>query len=172
LNLNTAIENMEIVLRSLLADDIELELDFAASDASVRIAQAHVEQILLSAVRNGAQAMPHGGRFRVETEIEALSERSHAGAVASARYVRWTMSDTGVGMTEDARRRAFEPFFTTKPPGSGTGLGLSLVKAIVERAGGSVLLESALGRGTSLIVHLPLASASLSSRSAPLPREL
>jgi signal transduction histidine kinase len=172
-NLNLVIEGMEIVLRSLLGDDVTLHFDLAAADPSVRMAEVQLEQILLSAVRNARHAMPSGGEFRVETDMVVMSATSQDGGQASARYVRWTMSDTGSGMSEDSRRRAFEPFFTTKPPGSGTGLGLSLVKAIVERAGGSALLESELGVGTSLVIHLPCASAStsLSSRPPPPPEE-
>ena len=160
---------MAVVMRSLLGDDIALELDLAASDPSARMTEADVEQILLSAVRNARHAMPHGGEFRVETATVVLGKNSRDGTVASSRYIRWTMSDTGVGMSEEARRRAFEPFFTTKPPGSGTGLGLALVKAIIERASGSALLESALGRGTSLVLHLPCASVSTSVSSHPPP---
>jgi hypothetical protein len=68
------------------------------------------------------------------------------------------MSDTGIGMDESTRRRAFEAFYTTKPPGRGTGLGLSMVKAAVERAGGNVALETSPGQGTSLVIHLPRAT--------------
>src|SRR5262249_6012686 len=158
-NLNDAIMEMDGVLRSVFGDSIELEIDVAASDASVRMDAAHVEQILLSAARNARQAMPNGGKFRVETASVVLRDREDGRSNDSARYVRWTMSDSGVGMTESTRRRAFEPFFTTKPLGSGTGLGLSLVKAAVERAGGAALLESELDHGTSLVIHLPCASA-------------
>jgi PAS domain S-box-containing protein len=168
-DLNAAIESMEGTLRSLLGEDIDLELGAVASDPSIRVAETHIEQILLSAVRNARQAMPHGGTLRVETATVVRGARQQKDGAASMRYVRWTMSDNGTGMNERTRQRAFEPFFTTKPVGSGTGLGLSLIKAIVERAGGSALLESELGRGTSLIIHLPCASASSSAPSRPAP---
>jgi PAS domain S-box-containing protein len=168
-DLNGAISNAEIVLKSMLGDDIELELELAAVDASVRMDVSDIEQILLSAVRNAKHAMPHGGTFRVETGSVVLKGVPEDARAISARYVRWTMTDTGVGMSEQTRRHAFEPFYTTKPAGSGTGLGLSLVNAVVERLGGAALLESELGRGTSLVLHLPCASASASISSRPAP---
>ena len=70
-------------------------------------------------------------------------------------------------MTESVRSRAFEPFFTTKPPGVGTGLGLSMVKAAVERSGGFVSLESELARGTALVIYLPRATGTASILPAP-----
>ena len=102
--------------------------------------------------------MPHGGSFRIETATVELSDTEKARGIVGTRFVRWALSDTGIGMTESTRSRAFEPFFTTKPPGVGTGLGLSMVKAAVERSGGFVQLESELGRGTELVIHLPRAT--------------
>jgi PAS domain S-box-containing protein len=169
LDLNETIRAKEPTLRSLLGDGIGLEIDADATDPSIRLAETDVEQILLSAVRNARHAMPHGGTFRVETATVVLGARRQEGSVGSMRYVRWTMSDDGIGMSESIRRRAFEPFFTTKPIGAGTGLGLSLIKAVVERAGGSALLESEIGHGTSLVIHLPCASASATVSSRPAP---
>jgi two-component system cell cycle sensor histidine kinase/response regulator CckA len=170
IDLNAVLAQAEVVSKSLLGPDIQFELRLTATDASVRMDAAHVEQVLLTAVRNARQAMPHGGMFRIETS-NLLGQRPADGRAALGRYLRWTMTDTGIGMTEGTRRRAFEAFFTTKPVGVGTGLGLSLVMAVVERAGGSALLESEVGRGTTLTVHLPCASAaSLSSRPPPEPR--
>jgi signal transduction histidine kinase len=71
-------------------------------------------------------------------------------------------------MDEGTRRHAFEPFFTTKPPGVGTGLGLAMLKASVERAGGFVTLESEPGRGTRLSVYLPRATGTRSTVPPPL----
>jgi two-component system, cell cycle sensor histidine kinase and response regulator CckA len=65
------------------------------------------------------------------------------------------VEDTGFGMSEDTVARAFDPFFTTKPPGSGTGLGLATVYGIVSQAGGTVTLDSGLGRGTRVTIDLP-----------------
>jgi PAS domain S-box-containing protein len=157
-DLNAVLSELEPQLPALLGDDIETELNLGASDAAVRLDPKHIEQIVLTAARNARHAMPHGGAFRIETAAAESNETDPARGVARARFVRWTLLDTGIGMTESTRERAFEPFFTTKPPGVGTGLGLSTVKAAVERTGGFVKLESQLGRGTKLVIHLPCAT--------------
>jgi CheY-like chemotaxis protein len=154
-------------MRALLGSRIELELGLTASDAAIRMDPDHVEQIVLSALRNAKQAMPNGGTFRVETASVELGGTTRLRGVISARCVRWTMADTGLGMNESTRRRAFEPFFTTKAAGEGTGLGLSMISAVVDRAGGVVTLESQLGHGTSLIVHVPRATGFMTSTPAP-----
>jgi two-component system cell cycle sensor histidine kinase/response regulator CckA len=156
-DLNSEIAGMESVIRPLLGADITLELCLTASDSAVRLDAAHIEQIVLNCVRNARQAMPRGGTFLIETASIELDGPSQ-GQDMPTRFVRWSMSDTGVGMTESTRQRAFEMFFTTKPPGGGTGLGLAMVKAAVERAGGIVALESELGHGTAVVIHLPRAS--------------
>jgi signal transduction histidine kinase len=157
-DLNGVIVKMEGLLNSLLGEDVELELAATATDAAVRLDPHYIEQILLTSVRNSRQAMPHGGTYRIETSTVELNAPVETRGTASTRFVRWSMSDTGIGMNELTRRRAFEPFFTTKPPGVGTGLGLAMVKAAVERAGGFAAIESVLGRGTKLVVYLPRAT--------------
>jgi CheY-like chemotaxis protein len=70
-------------------------------------------------------------------------------------YIRIAVKDTGHGMTPNVLKRAFEPYFTTKEKGVGTGLGLSMVHGITKNCGGAVILESKVGKGTSIYVYLP-----------------
>jgi two-component system cell cycle sensor histidine kinase/response regulator CckA len=156
-DLNAVLADKEPLLRSLLGEDLELSLELGATDSAVRVDAEQLEQILLSCTKNARQAMPFGGTLRIETaNVDVAAPRASRGA--SARYVRWTLTDSGVGMDDDTRQRAFDPFFTTKPPGVGTGLGLAMVKATVERASGFIELESHLGRGTTIVIHLPRAT--------------
>ena len=117
-----------------------------------------LESALLNLVINARDAMlPNGGGMQIETEHETLDERRTAGS-SSARpgdYVRITVRDSGVGMSDDVLEHAFEPFFTTKPTGQGTGLGLSQVYGFINQSNGVVRLESQEGRGTSVHIYLP-----------------
>ena len=105
--------------------------------------ESALREILTNLLFNAVDAMPQGGRILLATSIE--NERA---------VVR--VADTGTGMTETVRRRCLEPFFSTKGE-HGTGLGLSMVYGIVERHRGQLEIESALGKGTTFIVRLPLA---------------
>jgi PAS domain S-box-containing protein len=100
-------------------------------------------QVFVNLVTNAARAVPHGGHVKLGLAAGAEGE------------VRVTVEDDGVGMEPEVARRAFEPFFTTRP-GSGIGLGLPIVRGIVERHGGRVDLDTAPGKGTRVTVTLPV----------------
>jgi signal transduction histidine kinase len=108
----------------------------------VRLAPAALHQVLLNLLLNARDAMPQGGRLRVEL-------------TRAGREVRLTVADTGVGMTAEQRKRAFEAFFTTKPGGS--GLGLAVVRSMLDLYGARVAVESEPGRGTRFDLWLPSA---------------
>ena len=107
-----------------------------------------VMQVLINLVVNSLHAMPEGGRIRLSLN----RENSH---------VCLGVSDTGHGMPEEVRSRVFDPFFTTKDFGKGTGLGLTVVKGIVEEHGGTIVVESVVDKGTTFWVRLPIDEASL-----------
>src|SRR4029078_4848765 len=98
-------------------------------------------------------AMPEGGKLTITTAGVEIAP-GHA-VLEPGRYAVLAVSDTGVGMEPDIRRRAFDPFFTTKELGKGTGLGLATVYGIVEQSGGRITLESEPGCGTRFDVFLP-----------------
>lgn len=110
-------------------------------------------RLLLNLVVNAAEATPDGGPIEVRQRPVNLT----GGSAFSGPFVLLEVADTGAGMDDDTRRRVFEPYFTTKP--SGTGLGLAVVRQVVDRAGGLVRVESAPGRGTTFQVFLPRAGS-------------
>ncbi len=117
-----------------------------------------LENALLNLAINARDAMlPDGGRLRIETAHVTLTatDTSDWEAAGPGDYVRITVADTGVGMTPAVLARAFEPFFTTKADGRGTGLGLSQIYGFMRQSGGVLRLESEVGLGTSVHLHLP-----------------
>ena len=113
---------------------------------------------MLNLAVNARDAMPQGGRLMLQVSIESLDEAS-VRAVPGATAGTWaclSVSDTGSGVSPQALPHIFEPFYTTKPPGKGTGLGLATVHGIIRQHGGHVCVDTALGRGTTFKVLLPL----------------
>ncbi len=157
-DLNGVIEDLERMLLRLIGGDAELELDLADSVGKILIGPGQLEQVLMNLVLNGRDAMPDGGTLRVRTRFETLGAgqvRRFPG-VNPGSYALLSVSDTGVGMSEEVKQRIFEPFFTTKPEGKGTGLGLSTVYGIVTQSGGHITVDSTIGGGTTFTVLMRL----------------
>ncbi|MFN2644452.1 MAG: ATP-binding protein [Burkholderiales bacterium] len=115
-----------------------------------------LETALLNLAANSRDALPSGGSLRIETRIAEPAERAIVASPGGAeRYVAIILADNGVGMAPEVRRQALDPYFTTKESGQGVGLGLSQVYGLVEQSGGSVLIDSVPGRGTSVTLYLP-----------------
>ena len=111
-----------------------------------------VQQILMNLCLNARDAMPEGGTLTLET----VNDDEPAGGPPSG-LVRLSVTDTGVGMTDDVREKVFDPFFTTKGVGKGTGLGLAVVYGVAQAHGGWVEVASAPGAGSRFDVYLPRA---------------
>jgi len=115
-----------------------------------------IDQVLLNILVNAWQAMPGGGELYIETENVLLDENYvKPFAVGAGRYVKISITDTGVGMVEATRKRIFEPFFTTKEMGRGTGLGLASAYGIIKNHGGFINVYSKKGEGTTFNIYLP-----------------
>ncbi|MGA8429918.1 MAG: ATP-binding protein [Candidatus Sulfotelmatobacter sp.] len=167
ISLNAIAEQMGNLLLRLLGENIELSFHLDPALALVSLDPAQAQQILLNLVLNARDAMPRGGRIRVETEDCSVQVFRNGGGEQAAGTNRLTaipcvlfvVRDNGIGMTEETRRRVFHTYFTTKEEGKGSGLGMTTVHSIVAACGGLVQVESAPGRGTSVIVLLPAASS-------------
>jgi CheY-like chemotaxis protein len=163
IDLNQAVPDLIKLLRRMLRESIELELDLAEGAWTTNIDRSQLEQVIVNLAVNAGDAMAAGGTLRVATENRVVDEeeaRLRAGLVPGD-YVVLTVTDTGGGMLPEVAARAFEPFYTTKPRGSGTGLGLATVYGIVTQARGHVDLWSEPGSGTTATVYLPAAAAEI-----------
>ena len=141
-DLNALLRDLHKLLRRLISESVELITLPASEPACVRIDVGQLEQVLSNLAVNAKDAMPDGGKLTMAVEV-------------SGRDVVLRVTDTGTGMSDEVKAHVFEPFFTTKEVGRGTGLGLSTSFAIVQQAGGTLEVESELGRGATFIVRLP-----------------
>jgi len=145
------------MLRRLLSEDIELTTVLDPQLGLVVVDAGQMHQVLMNLAVNARDAMPKGGKLRIETRnVELKGIRELPEDLTPGRYVQLTVADTGIGMDEITRAQIFEPFFTTKPKGSGTGLGLAMVYGIVRQSQGAISVESEPGRGSLFEIHLPL----------------
>jgi CheY-like chemotaxis protein len=114
--------------------------------------------------------MPRGGHLSLQTAEEVIGADvvNRNGQARAGSYARLTISDTGTGIAPENLKRIFEPFFTTKEVGKGTGLGLATAYGLVQQHRGWVTVESALGRGTTFHVYLPLVATPAAHSRPPL----
>jgi two-component system NtrC family sensor kinase len=130
---------------------VELSTGLAPNLPTVLGDPLYLQTLFLNLIANALDAMPHGGLLTIETQEASLSSASKDG-----RWLKISIIDTGIGITEDAKKRIFEPFFTTKKIGEGTGLGLAICEKIVREHAGRLEVESAVGRGSSFFVFIPV----------------
>jgi two-component system, cell cycle sensor histidine kinase and response regulator CckA len=136
--------------------EIDAELRLDAGEPRVEVDAGQIEQVLLNLYINAGHAMPQGGHLCVETADIALGAESAAAFDARpGRYVKISVSDTGVGMSQDTLKRIFEPFFTTRAQEGGTGLGLASAYGIIKNHGGVISARSELGEGATITILLP-----------------
>ena len=144
LDLRTVIEDgMEMFQERLASNQIRIKMEMAEPCPMVLADADQMSQVLLNLVMNALHAMPEGGTLRVGLELERP-------------MVKLTIVDTGHGIPPEAIGNIYDPFFTTKEFGKGTGLGLTVVKGIIEEHQGTIVVESEEGKGTRFTVLLPM----------------
>jgi PAS domain S-box-containing protein len=151
------VEQSVRLIRSMLGEGYDVDVRVSGPIWPVHGDAVQVHQIVSNLLLNARDAMPQGGKISVQLANRILDERylvAHTDA-SPGEYVMLEVSDHGIGMSDEVRTHAIEPFFTTKEPGRGTGLGLATVFGIVRQRSGTLDIESALGRGTSVRVYLP-----------------
>ncbi|MFZ0992042.1 MAG: PAS domain S-box protein, partial [Candidatus Sulfotelmatobacter sp.] len=157
LDLNVVVRDVGKILQRLIGEDVQIVTDLETSLDSTRADRGQIEQILMNLATNARDAMPNGGKFTIRTANAELGPDDVAlyPYAKLGRYVRLSVNDTGVGMTDAIRHRVFEPFFTTKAEGRGTGLGLATVYGIVKQSTGYIWVSSAPGAGATFEIYLP-----------------
>ena len=165
IEINALLTNLERTILRLLGDNIEVvcHLHQERNGAHLKVDSGQLTQIILNLAVNARDAMPNGGKLQLETAIMTVGAPNPGGQdadqIAPGEYVVIRMRDNGAGMSEEVKAHLFEPFFTTKAEGAATGLGLATCYGIVKQSGGRILVESEIGKGTSVEIYLPRVSA-------------
>ncbi|HKY83125.1 MAG TPA: PAS domain S-box protein [Sphingobium sp.] len=162
------VRNMADMLQSTLGSTIAIETRFPLAMSPAHADPAQLELALLNLAVNARDAMADGGRLIIEG-AEAQVEKEQRPDLQTGRYIRLSVIDEGEGMDEATLGRAREPFFTTKGVGKGTGLGLSMVHGFAQQCGGSLIIASEPGRGTTVSLWLPVATAALAQQEHVVP---
>lgn len=149
------------ILNPTLPPGITLEIRIASALPSVYSDATQIHQIVINLLTNAVHAMPDGGTLQISLSTEFVSGKrpSTTGTLDRGKYIALKVQDTGIGISPGVLNRIFDPFFTTKEVGVGTGLGLTLVHAMVADLGGAIDVNSVPGEGTLFIVRLPCARA-------------
>lgn len=153
-NLRTETEAAVEVIKRLTPKKIEFSSEIMSQDMTVMGRDGMMQHILMNLCKNAFQAMEKSERKKLDIVLKRTGE----GAVL-------TVSDTGMGISKDAKNRIFEPFYTTKGSHHGTGLGLSVVRNIMHSLGGSISVESEPGKGTVFTLFFPKMSQSKKTKA-------
>jgi PAS domain S-box-containing protein len=156
-DVNRLVGSMEDLLRRTLGASVELRLVLAEPLWVTRCDVNQLENAILNLAINARDAMPDGGRLTIRTANVSSRDMQRAGLreVVAGDHVAISVTDTGVGMSEEVMSRAFDPFFTTKPTGQGTGLGLSMVYGFARQSEGFAKITSKPGDGSTVRLYLP-----------------
>lgn len=145
-DVNTLIDNIILLVRNQTSfRNIQIEKMLDEKLPLIMADPDQIQQVFINLILNAADVMPKGGNLILETKVIPIKD-----------FIEIRITDTGTGIPEELRTRIFDPFFTTKE--NGTGLGLALSYGIVEQHGGTINLESKIGKGTTFIIHLPVIS--------------
>jgi PAS domain S-box-containing protein len=156
-DVNEVITSAVQLLGPTLGEQIRIHVELEDPLWNVFADAGKLHQVLMNLAINARDAMPRGGELTIESrnvQIDTPYARQHVG-LRPGDYVTLLVSDTGTGIPREVRERIYDPFFTTKDPGKGTGLGLAVVRGIVEQTGGTIWMYSEEGRGTTFKLFLP-----------------
>jgi PAS domain S-box-containing protein len=173
--INSIINNIANLLKRLIGENIELNMQLSEHDLVVVADEGQLEQVLMNLATNARDAISDVGILTISTELLPVDKKfiNLHGYGEPGPYALITITDTGEGMDEKTRERIFEPFFTTKEKGKGTGLGLAMVYGIINQHSGYITCYSEPKIGTTFRIYLPLIKAMIEDQESrdipPLP---
>ncbi len=158
LNLNEPVKELMELIQHTIPRMIRVEVSLGAEMPVINADPGQVKQIIMNLALNAADAMPDGGVLTIETRKIVVDDQFYKDNIGAkpGSYCILSVTDTGIGITEEALQHIFEPFYTTKAVGKGAGLGLSMVFGIVRQHGGFIIPRSEQGYGTTISIYLPV----------------
>lgn len=158
LDVNQSLIDMRKMISRLIGENIKINLQLSDKPIKIKVDKTQYEQIVLNLCLNARDAMQDGGAIQISTEkievkdgdFESISGRK------PGHYLKLSVADSGIGMSQEEIDKIFEPYYTTKYEGKGTGLGLANVQSNVSQSGGFIDIESNVGFGTVFKIYLPL----------------
>lgn len=157
IDIREMLEEMYEFLNRILGEDIDLSLNMNDENCIAITDRSQLENGILNLCVNARDSMPNGGKLSidVQTVSKAESHLGHENSSGIQDYVELSVTDNGTGIPLDIQKKIFEPFFTTKEKDRGTGLGLSTVYGFLRQSGGSITVDSTLGKGTTFRLYIP-----------------
>ncbi|MHC5065067.1 MAG: ATP-binding protein [Planctomycetota bacterium] len=157
LDLNEVLQGMEGMLKSLIGPEIVLEMHLNPDLGHVRADSSQISQVVMNLASNARDAMHGGGQLHMSTGNVVLDTATTENELTlmPGQYIQLIVSDTGMGMEENVRKRIFDPYFTTKDTGEGLGLGLSTVFGIINQSHGHISVDAVPGKGSKFKILLP-----------------
>ncbi len=152
IDINKTIDETINLLKRIIGVNVEISAKYNAGSATVLADRAQIEQVVMNLAVNARDAMPHGGKFLIETSSIEMNGNQDA---LVGKYIQIEFKDNGEGIAEETRKHIFEPFFTTKEVNKGTGLGLSIVHKIINQHNGRISVDSKPGAGSTFKILLP-----------------
>ena len=134
-----------------LARNVSLSPQFSPDLPPILGDPTHLQTLFLNLITNALDAMPKGGVLTIRTQqvLPPLSPKN-------GRWLKISIADTGIGITDESKKKIFDPFFTTKKMGEGTGLGLAICEKIVKEHSGKIEVESEVGKGSTFLISIPI----------------
>jgi len=157
--INSAIEEtISLIEAQAKTRGIEIIKQYASNLLRIKVNRSQIQQVIVNLCNNAMDAMPQGGKITITTTVAAEQSSANISKdnALPLQFIVITISDTGVGISEEVKKHIFEPFYTTKEVGKGTGLGLSICYEIIQKHNGTIEVESEVGKGTTFVIKLPV----------------
>jgi two-component system cell cycle sensor histidine kinase/response regulator CckA len=170
IDLNLVLTGMESTLQHLMGRDVDVHIALAPGLKAVKIDLGQIEQVIVNIAMNAAAVMPNGGKLTLETANVKLDQEyvNDFPDLKAGEYVMLAITDTGTGISPEAKKHIFEPFSSIKGVGQGTGLGLATCYGILKQSGAHINVYSELSRGATFKIYLPQVELAAKIPAPPL----